>query len=398
MSSLQLNVASPDELIRQANLVGVLELLCQELDLSPTQYELATRSYIAAGEWISKSDDPRLRSALIYPHGSVALETATRPIHGDEFDVDSVNRLRIVTPSIAPAHVKQLIGNRLNENSYYASIIEEKRRCWRLNYKGQYHLDITPSIPNPQCTNGGELVPDKELRCWKPTNPIGFKQLFETRSELAPAIRLEKAAFSGVRATIESLPLPSKFKSFLKRCVQLLKRHRDVFFEAKPDLKPISVILTTLASLAYEYCVTNFEYDTEFDLLADVIRHMPNFIEVRPVNGSDHYAVWNETTAGENFAEKWNIDSRLARAFYGWHLQISKDIQLLERVRGIDDISKTLGRAFGEKAGAGVRDRWAGAISESRRQNSLSVLGGAGLGIGAGLHSVPMKKNTFHGG
>jgi len=33
-----------------------------------------------------------------------------------------------------------------------------------LNYANEFHMDITPSIMNPECTNGGELVPDKELR------------------------------------------------------------------------------------------------------------------------------------------------------------------------------------------------------------------------------------------
>ena len=31
-------------------------------------------------------------------------------------------------------------------------------RCWRLSYANEFHMDITPSIPNPNCRFGGELV------------------------------------------------------------------------------------------------------------------------------------------------------------------------------------------------------------------------------------------------
>jgi hypothetical protein len=45
-----------------------------------------------------------------------------------------------------------------------------------LNYAREYHLDISPTIINVDCDNGGELVPDKKLREFKPTNPKGAKE------------------------------------------------------------------------------------------------------------------------------------------------------------------------------------------------------------------------------
>ena len=52
--------------------------------------------------------------------------------------------------------MKKTIGDRLRANGYYAPLLEEKPRCWRLSYANEFHLDITPSIPNLECANGGE--------------------------------------------------------------------------------------------------------------------------------------------------------------------------------------------------------------------------------------------------
>jgi len=71
-------------------------------------------------------------------------------------------------------------------------------------------------------------------------------------------------------------------------------------------LAPISVIITTLAAWSYEYCVAAKVYESELDLACEVVRYMPAFIEERSVDGRCQWFIWNDTTAGENFAEKWN--------------------------------------------------------------------------------------------
>jgi hypothetical protein len=51
-------------------------------------------------------------------------------------------------------------------------------------------------------------------------------------------------------ADVDELPT-YQWKTPLQRCVQILKRHRDVMFADHPAAKPISVIITTLAASAY---------------------------------------------------------------------------------------------------------------------------------------------------
>jgi hypothetical protein len=137
-------------------------------------------------------------------------------------------------------------------------------------------------------------------------------------------------ALDSARASIEPYPEAGSFKGILRRTVQIAKRHRDLMFVDDPDIAPLSVIITTLASRSYEWCVTNHQYDNELDLLFDVIRHMPDTIELRHVDGRDQWFIWNETTAGENFAEKWNRRPERAEAFFTWHTRFCSDLVQLE--------------------------------------------------------------------
>jgi hypothetical protein len=115
-----------------------------------------------------------------------------------------------------------------------------------------------------------------------------------------PVIRLRKhVALDEARASIEPFPEAGGFKGILRRAVQIGKRHRDIAFLDDPDLAPLSVIITTLTSRSYEWCVRHREYDSELEFLFEVVRHMPDTIEVRSVDGREAWFIWNETTQGE---------------------------------------------------------------------------------------------------
>jgi hypothetical protein len=302
---------------RRTQIVKVLEMVCESLELSDSQFIQAKQRYEGVGACLAGSDDPVLRAITIYLQGSTALRTSVRPIGVNEHDVDLVAHVPDPDIEISPAALKKAIGDCLRANGNYAPLLEEMPRCWRLSYANEFHMDITPSIPNPNCRFGGELVPDKTLKIWNASNPKGYRQLFEERAKLAAVIRLRKhVALDSARASVEPYPEAGGFKGILRRTVQIAKRHRDIMFVDEPDVAPLSVIITTLVSRGYEWCVTNREYDSEFELLFDVIRHMPDTIEIRRVDGSVRWFIWNETTAGENFAEKWNRRPKRAEAFY----------------------------------------------------------------------------------
>ena len=257
----------------------------------------------------------------------------------------------------------------------------------------EFHLDITPAIPNPACQNGGELVPDKELKTWKPSNPKGNLKWFKDRASYG--VDLFALLKSDVKAQVESVPEPTEFKGLLRRTVQLLKRHRDVYFHTrKVDSAPASAILTTLAAESYGSCVSSFTYESELDVVADVLRYLPSLIEVRADGQKDLYFVWNPTTQGENFAEKWNTDHSLAKSFFEWQSQAVIEFESMPIIEGYDQVTKSLSGKFGEVAKAAASD-FTFAISKARAEGALSVAASVcGIAERTGLM---IKPNTFFG-
>ena len=386
--------------LRKIQTYGFLDELCQQLDLTQTQYDQARTRYEAVGGWLAESADPLLTSSTIYAQGSTAIGTNVKPLKTNEHDVDLISLLVDGTPDMQPGQVKRLVGDRLRENGRYRDILQEKQRCWRIGYANEFHLDITPAIPNPRCPNGGELVPDKTLSAWKPSNPKGFRDKFAERAKLMPILRLEKSlvenAFAA-DATIEPFPTKAAFKGVLRRTVQILKRHRDVAFEKRDgSLAPLSVIITQLASQSYEHCIRTYTFENELDLLQSTVNFMAMFLEKKVVDGRTQYFVWNETTLGENFAEKWNIEPARADSFYWWHRKAVADIARLLEMDGLDELVGELRDTLGEGVVQRALDSYTGRITAARSTGQLGVAARVGL-VTSVAAATPVRANTFFG-
>ena len=286
--------------VASAQLYELLDRLCEAIEPTDTQHETAKSRYTAVGGWLAASQNALIAGVGIYAHGSFGIGTANRPIGGGEYDVDLIAFAPKFPKILRPSYLKELIGARLRENGTYARLMEEKRRCWRLDYANEFHMDITPAIYNPDCLNGGELVPEKSTDTWKASNPKGYQDLFVKRANLRPQLRVTEAiAANSARAGVEAFPQRRARKAVLQRTVQICKRHRDVYFASRnSNSVPISIVITTLASRAYEFCVRSFEYDGALDLLCDVVHRMVDFIDLVPGQGrSTGWAIWNGTNS-----------------------------------------------------------------------------------------------------
>jgi hypothetical protein len=142
--------------------------------------------------------------------------------------------------------------------------------------------------------------------------------------------------------------------------------------------------------------VSQFVYDTELDLLFDVLRRMPLFIEQRVEGHRTLWFVWNETTRGENFAEKWNSDANFPKAFFAWHRQAVVDLQQLAEFDGLDVITKHLGGAFGSSIASKIMADITGDVTSSRTAGRLRVAPSIGLTTAA-IAATPVRANTFFG-
>jgi len=386
--------------LRQSRLVGLIEEVCEHLEPSAYQRDLAKQRYEAVGDWLARSDDWLLASVTIGLQGSVAIGTTVKPIGANEYDVDLIAHVPDLDLAVSPALLKNRIGDRLRSNGSYSPLLIEMPRCWRLDYANEFHLDITPSIPNPECRFGGELVPDKTLKKWKATNPKGYRAKFERRAALKPRIRTVLGkAFDSARADAQIEPYPEqmRFKGVLRRTVQIAKRHRDMHFIDDEGLRPLSIIITTLASRAYEFCVANFVYDNELDLIIDVVRRIPDMIETGVSDGRTIWFLWNQTTVGENFCEKWNKDPRCAHAFFAWHGKVCSDLTKLAAAHGLDEVRRLLGGIFGAMPANKAMDSLMERVGAARTASRLSVTRPAGLIVGTASGATPVRANTFFG-
>ena len=357
----------------------ILEIASEQLDITQIQYDDAKAKYEAVGKWLSEPGTTLAEfNPQIYAQGSIRLGTTVKPLAHVEFDVDLVCEFGI-KPSDDPAIVKQMVGDRLKANKIYKEMIQEKPRCWELNYAGQFHMDVLPAIPDVNKDGGCLWVPDKNLGGWKPSNPKGYADWFKV--EMQPYQRiLEK------RAAVERMPNDSvAAKVPLQRCIQILKRHRDKVFKENPNNAPISIVITTLATKAYN------GQNNLIDTLIAVIDGMPGQIDL--IDGK--HKVLNPKNPAENFAEKWLSDPARFEGFKTWleHLHRDLDAVLLKQGQGLRVITESLNPMFGDQLVGATMAKYASVMEEQRHSGSLRMAAGGALG-GAG---VALKGNTFYG-
>lgn len=297
----------------------LLAKLGEELDIPDHIYEDAVLKYEQVGEWLDVEG-----SALqpykpeIFPQGSMLLGTTVRPCDDQgEYDIDLVCHLTIKKESITQKDLKTKVGARLKEDEKINRVLEESRRCWRLNYPRQFHLDVLPAIPNEQQPPTGILITDKELRLWQKSNPKAYAEWFHQRMQVA-VVRQKVLIVQAESAykTIEDVP-EWKVRTPLQRAVQILKRHRDIYFADDDENRPVSIILTTLAAKAYR------NQDNIVDTINDIVRDMPQHIELR----DDKWWVENPVEPDENFADKWNEKPERRVAFFRWLKRVQVDFE-----------------------------------------------------------------------
>lgn len=143
--------------------------------------------------------------------------------------------------------------------------------------------------------------------------------------------------------------------------------------------------------------MNNFPFDSELDVLIATIRMMPHFIDRPYVNGQRIYVVANETTIGENFAERWNTEPARAAAFYAWHAKALSDFEALPELEGIDVLARNLTKSLGGSVVGKVVDARAETISQARVGKKLYVAPAVGLTLSSSANATPVRPNTFFG-
>lgn len=369
----------------------LLENMTAKLELPESAYEKAKKRYDDIGEWFGrdesmcKDNDPH-----IFSQGSFRLGTAIYPLDQNEaYDLDLACNLRKGISRITDTQesLKKLVGYEIETYRKARGIKapkEEKHRCWRLEYQDDhnFHMDVVPCIPEDTTRQKNifesmkkfgedESIADSASRLsvtitddrhagyknicydWNISNPEGYAKWFESR--MNQSMQLFEA-----KAQVDSIPLFRR-KTPLQRAIQLLKRHRDNMFKENMDVKPISIIITTLAARAYKG-----ESDIE-SALDNILLQMGTFAN----SGSS--VVLNPVNPEENFADRWTMTQyshlKLRENFKKWIIQAQNDFDLLGATNDINFVTEQVEQKFSINMNSDDLAKYLGLV-----QTSISIV------------------------
>jgi hypothetical protein len=339
----------------------VLDTILEHIDIPRSYYEKATARHKSLGNWLCR---PESTLAGLNPHvspqGSFRYGTVIRPLIATaEYDLDNVTTLQLDKTALTQKQIKQLYGAEIKAYAQANGIlapVEEKHRCWRVRYADEinFHLDTLPSLPEDQAriawlrsqgvpadlASRAIAITDRRHPHYEQistlllsSNPRGFARWFTQRARPAAEQRLRKLVEARAYATVDDVP-PYEWKTPLQRSIQLLKRHRDYMFLDNPDQAPISMIITNLATQAYEG-------QTDIgEALVHIVTTMPQF--VRPTRPR----VPNPTDPSEDYADKWAKHPALEDDFWAWHQQLTADLGQLATAGAQRQLQPTIKSVF----------------------------------------------------
>ncbi|MCW9012295.1 MAG: nucleotidyltransferase [Gammaproteobacteria bacterium] len=353
-----------------------LEALTNALEIPPSRYEQAEKSYKSLGDWFHRKESSvRDFDPDVFVQGSFRLGTVIKPQSEDEeYDVDCACSLTYLDNSkLSQANLKELLGDEIKlyrKSRGITKEVHEGRRCWRLEYAdgAQFHMDLVPCIPNghdqrriletknldARFADTAIAITDNEVLPqyfqitddWQRSNPRGYAEWFKARMGDVFVRRREQIfnemRAKGITASVEEIPT-YRVRTPLQVAIMILKRHRDVMFANNTEEKPISIIISTLAAHAYQG-----EESIGYALLS-ILSRMEEAIE----HDGQKFIIKNPTDALENFADKWEEHPERAQAFFSWLEQARMDFanvgHLVEHQRMSSVLANRMGRNLTEQ-------------------------------------------------
>ena len=346
-----------------------LEKLASKLDISPSMHKYAVERYKGIADYLSE----RGVSANFYPQGSFRTGTVVRPMKDGkdvDFDIDVICELLVSSEKTTPKAVKLIVGEALQENKGYSNkLLPEDDRCWTLEYADLSDsvglvMDIVPCahassqkilylkslrVPH-ELADQAVAITEKQPNgnyLWQASNPGGYGDWFDNINRrfleynLAARKQLflnENRTLFDVSASVEDVP-DYYIRSSLQRAIQLLKRHRDIFYHRSDrtnSLKPASIVITTLAAqIAQRAPSTELE-----DLLPYIVNGLADYSALlqgrRPLNETyadrkiyierenQKWRILNPVNPEDNYADTWTDDT--AKMFFRWVAAVKADL------------------------------------------------------------------------
>jgi len=378
----------------------ILRDLAAQINISDELFQAADEEYTALGKWIDKKTEEGSTpyTVSIYPQGSFALGTVIKPISDeDDYDLDLVCQVENGTGLEAEELKCDVVKPWLTGYKKTKNDIEEKRRCWHVEYEDvpNFHMDVIPAIPRYPSNADSTMIcitdKDKDrdpVYEYQGSNPKGYIRWFFGRCRQRKVASVDGKIMNYDMAQQEDLK-QNKNKTKLQKAVQILKRHRDVMFEKDLDNKPISIIITTLAGQLYK------GESTILDTLLGFVDGVEAYLNAhRKEDGS--YSILNPSYAGEDFADKWKEHPERQAAFFTWIYQLQSDFNLENLIsRDRVTMGNAVKKSFGAVSGAmifGVRG-----IAEANAVKAGEVKVNTSTGNLTRTGTVPVPPSRHYG-
>jgi hypothetical protein len=362
--------------------------VCDNLQISPTQHDKAEGRYHAIAKVICAESSPFWGwDSSLYSQGSMRLRTTVKPIDAPH-DLDLVCEFDVSHEDVDPMILLDDMFKLFDEHGVYGGMVTKKKRCVRVEYKDEFWLDILPSCRDDR--NGGTCiqVPDRDLRHWKPSNPIAYADWFKNASRrIIVKFSDSRRELIIAEATVEPLPALQAIeeKTMLQLVVQLLKRWRDVHY-ANADYPPISIVLTTLAADLYtgEQSIST--------ALLQVLDGIVARFDAAHARGR-RLEVLNPVHPQEDFSERWDTCPDAYLAFNdGIRKFATAWREVCETHGNPGKLAKgVFGRVIDEAILREAR------TMQADRSGSLLGVTSTGRIVPAAVAVVPMVHNTNHG-
>lgn len=346
-----------------------LETLAAKLDISPTMHNYAIERYYGISEYLNNNGI----EAIFYPQGSFRTGTVVRPIvdgKESDYDIDVVCELGNIKTNTTAERTKKSVGDILkNSELYQKKLFPEQDRCWTLEYAEivegiGFTMDVVPCVGEDEnqidyvIKMGIDTVLAQQAIAitervsagkyqWQASNPKGYGEWFDNINRKFLQVNLyekkneifnENRSLFSVESSIDDVP-DYYVRSALQRVIQLLKRHRDLYYgriKNGSELRPISAIITTLcAKISNETSITDVEgllfyvvnglkeYTSLMQGQTPIQRfsgEIRNYIEKR----DQKWWIPNPVSPDDNYADTWTDDT--ARAFFAWVETVTIDL------------------------------------------------------------------------
>lgn len=244
-----------------------------QIDIKDTRRERIVTAHNTIRDLLLSDENIKQYSPSFFLQGSYAMRTIVRPSANEDYDVDLVLCLLLEDAAgnmLSGDVVKSMVYDAIASHGTYKDKVSMKTHCIRIDYEGDFHLDITPA----HRTNGDDdtilVVPD-----WSESNPKGLIAYFRD--------------------------VHSKAYDKFYPVVRMLKWWRNIHFG--DEGYPKSILLTTLAS---RYIPSkDVSLDSALCTVLEGIHEYVKDLEEAP-------EVLNPVNENENLCRNWTKDDFLS--------------------------------------------------------------------------------------